>query len=568
VKISQFSVSRYRSIIEAEKITFGENTILIGKNNEGKSNILRAISTAIDAIRFYSVYGDGRDVRIRRNYATSSRSSGFRYNWAADFPIPLQEGRSKNAKTRFRIDFGLTDKEVDEFHQKFNLALNSQLPVVIEISSMGEIDLSFAKPGKGNISFRKKAKEICGYLVDKIDFVYVPAVRTDKDAMQMVTELLRSTLAELEQQPAYEKAVNEILNVQKPALDRIALDVGNRLKRFIPSIKSVSIDTSIRRLYSSLLRDIDLVIDDGVATQLDAKGDGIKSLVALSLFHSNPATGKSRIIAIEEPESHLHHGAVHELKRVLRDLSQDGQVIISSHNPSFVDRESLSDVILVEGGRAAKLKSIEKLRLSLGVLVSDNLINSEFSIVCEGPFDARAMKSVLSSISPRLKSFIANGTIVFDDLSGAAKLSYRIQTLNRDVFRYFVILDNDEAARAAIVSALKSSIMLDADYSLLRVRGNQDAEMEDCLNTDALRPLIQSTYGLDIAGSAFGGKQKWSTRMKSGFESSGKLWTPELERALKESACSLFDEKPLEKMREPAVQLFRTIAGILESRMA
>lgn len=568
MKISQFSVSRYRSIIEAEKISFGENTILIGKNNEGKSNILRAISTAIDAIRFYSVYGDARDVRQRRNLAASVRSSGFKYNWLADFPIQLQDTKGKNKKTRFRIDFELLDSEVSDFYKKFSLALNSQLPVVIEISSSGEVELSIAKPGKGNISFRKKAKEICEFIVETVDFVYVPAVRTGNDAMQMVTALLRSTLSELEQQPAYQNAVTEIQNVQKPALEKIASDIGIRLKRFIPSISSVSIDTSIRRLYSSLLRDIDLIIDDGVATHLDAKGDGIKSLVALSLFHSTPTAGKSRIIAIEEPESHLHHGAVHELKKVLRDLSRDGQVIISSHNPSFVDRESLSEVILVEGGRAAKLKNIEKLRQSLGVLVSDNLVNSEFSIVCEGPFDARAMKSILSSISPRLKSFIANGTVVFDDLSGANKLSYRIQTLNRDVFRYYVLLDNDDAARSAVKSALASAILQDADYSLLRFRGNQDAEIEDCLQTDALKPLIQSAYGLDITSASFGGTKKWSDRMKSGFEASGKIWTLELERALKEAACSLLDEKPLEKMREPAVQLFRTIAGVLESRLA
>ena len=322
----------------------------------------------------------------------------------------------------------MTDTEVDEFHKKFGLTLNSQLPIVIEISAAGDLELRVAKPGKGNISFGKKVRDICGFITEKIDFVYVPAVRTDRDAMQMVADLLRSTLVDLEREPAYQSAVNEIQKAQKPTLDKIADDIGVRLKKFIPSIKSVSIDTSIRRLYASLSRDIELVIDDGVATQLDAKGDGIKSLVALSLFHSNPVVGKSRIIAIEEPESHLHHGAVHELKRVLRDVSKDGQVIISSHNPSFVDRDSLSNVILVEGGRAERLKSIDKLRKSIGVLVSDNLTNSEFSIVCEGLYDAKSLKSILSSASPKLKTLIANGTLVFDQLGGAGKLGYRVQT--------------------------------------------------------------------------------------------------------------------------------------------
>jgi AAA15 family ATPase/GTPase len=425
LKITQFSVSRYRSIIEAEKITFGQHTILIGKNNEGKSNILRAIRTAIEAIRYYSVSIDGRNPRGRRLYTAEGRTLAFRFDWTSDFPIPLQEAKAGNKKTRFRIDFGLDDSEVDEFHEKFNLTLNSQLPIVIEISQSGDLDLSIAKPGKGNISFGKKVKEICGFITEKIEFIYVPAVRTDKDAMQVIADLLRSTLLEVERQPEYQRAVDEILKAQKPTLDRIANDIGDRLKKFIPSIKSVSIDTSIRRIYTSLSRDIELTIDDGVATHLDAKGDGIKSLVALSLFHSNPTLGKSRIVAIEEPESHLHHGAVHELKRVLQDLSSDGQVIISSHNPSFVDRDSLANVILVDGGRAEKVKSIEKLRRSLGVLVSDNLINSEFSIICEGRTDSRAIRHILSSISSRLRSLIASGALVIDDLHLNFRTGYR-----------------------------------------------------------------------------------------------------------------------------------------------
>jgi len=427
MKITQFSVSRYRSIINAEKISFTQSTVLIGKNNEGKSNILRAISVATKAIGYYSVYGDEKRIRGRVSSALQ-RTRGFTFDWPSDFPIPLQN-KNRNKKTRFRIDFSLDDSEVDEFYQEFSLKLNGILPISIEIGPSGDLELGIIKPGKGGVSFGKKTKEICGFIQKRMDFVYVPAVRTDRDAIQMVSDRLRAALHRIEMQPEYIKAVEEIQIAQKPILDQIARDVGGQLKKFIPSVKYITIDTSERRIFSSLSRDIELIIDDGVATQLDAKGDGIKSLVALSLFHSNPALGKSRIIAIVEPESHLQHGAVHELRRVLGDLSKDGQVIISTHNPSFVDRENLSSVILVEEGRAEKVKSIDRLRSSLGVLVSDNLSNSEFSIVCEGAYDARALRIIFSSLSNRLKTLIANGTIVFESLGGGAKLNYKLATL-------------------------------------------------------------------------------------------------------------------------------------------
>ena len=44
MKLSDFSVVNYRSITTARKIKTNNMTVLVGKNNEGKSNILRALT--------------------------------------------------------------------------------------------------------------------------------------------------------------------------------------------------------------------------------------------------------------------------------------------------------------------------------------------------------------------------------------------------------------------------------------------------------------------------------------------------------------------------------------------
>ena len=78
-----FSVTNYRSITTAHKIQMSNLTVLVGKNNEGKSNILRALSLAMDIMRYYS-----ENPRISH---ISIRSLRVRYNWESDFPISLQE---------------------------------------------------------------------------------------------------------------------------------------------------------------------------------------------------------------------------------------------------------------------------------------------------------------------------------------------------------------------------------------------------------------------------------------------------------------------------------------------
>ena len=48
--LKEFSVTNYRSITKAHKISLGDLTVLVGKNNEGKSNLLRALDTSMSII--------------------------------------------------------------------------------------------------------------------------------------------------------------------------------------------------------------------------------------------------------------------------------------------------------------------------------------------------------------------------------------------------------------------------------------------------------------------------------------------------------------------------------------
>jgi putative ATP-dependent endonuclease of OLD family len=51
MKLVQFSATNYRSITSAHRITFKNITVLIGRNNEGKSNLLRALEAAMNLLK-------------------------------------------------------------------------------------------------------------------------------------------------------------------------------------------------------------------------------------------------------------------------------------------------------------------------------------------------------------------------------------------------------------------------------------------------------------------------------------------------------------------------------------
>src|SRR3569833_3282695 len=88
MELVSFSVTNYRSITAAYKLPVKQATILIGPNNEGKSNILRALVTALEVLQSLG----GRRItggRIRTYY--DNRETYF---WPHDFPISLKEKKN------------------------------------------------------------------------------------------------------------------------------------------------------------------------------------------------------------------------------------------------------------------------------------------------------------------------------------------------------------------------------------------------------------------------------------------------------------------------------------------
>ena len=53
MQLTSFSVSNFRSITAAKKVNLANYSVLVGANNEGKSNILHALAIGLEAIEAY-----------------------------------------------------------------------------------------------------------------------------------------------------------------------------------------------------------------------------------------------------------------------------------------------------------------------------------------------------------------------------------------------------------------------------------------------------------------------------------------------------------------------------------
>lgn len=523
MRLIRFSVTNYRSITTAHKIQMSNMTVLVGKNNEGKSNILRALSLAMDIMRYYS-----ENPRISHMSINSLR---IRYTWESDFPISLQE-RKPNGTSSIDLTFELTDDELQAIRTTTGIRLNSYLPIRV---SLGKTDAIIDIPKRGTPAFANTANKqrIIQFVCNKIDFNFIPAIRTDSDAIRVLERLIERELYSLEETADYINATATIERLQQRILDNISGRIIVPLQTFLPSVRNMNIHILKEQRRAALRRNIEVIIDDGTPTSIQSKGDGIKSLTALAMLNISNRPDRVSVIAIEEPESHLHPEAARQLYKTISDLSENYQVILTTHSPLFVNRTKLQENIIVDGGKAIPVKKIKDIREVLGTIVSDNLINAENILVVEGEEDKIVLEKLLSNMNEKIKRAMLNGTFVIDYVGGAGNLPYKL-SLHRSIqCKYHILLDDDDAGRAAGEQAELQGFATIRNITYTKCNGSPNAELEDCFAATAYNQAILNEFGVNLDVSEFRGNGKWSDRVASCFRSQGKQWGDRIEKKVK-----------------------------------
>lgn len=525
MRLSSFSVVNYRSITNARKIQTNNMTVLVGKNNEGKSNILRALTLAMDIMKMYS--SDPRSLRLSANYLKNRT----RYVWERDYPLSLQE-RNPNGFSSIELDFELNTGDISAIRGLTGIRLSGHIPVRVSINH-SSVKIDIPKRGTPAFSNVENKLKIIEYVCSKIDFNFIPAVRTEHDALRVVELLIEKQLLTLELNPEYIEATHTMERLQQDVLNGISAQLVGPLQEFLPSVRDVQIHLQKDQRRSSLRHSANVIIDDGTPTPLQQKGDGIKSLTALAMLNIPTSRDRVSVIAIEEPESHLHPESARQLYETINALSVNHQVVLTTHSPLFVNRSNLKENIIVDSGKATPVKKIKDIRDVLGTKVSDNLINAEHVLVVEGEDDKIALEKLLPQMSESIKKAIQNGTLIIDDMSRTGNLPYKLSFYRNLQCKYHVLLDNDDAGRRAGQDAETQGLLNTRNTTYTMCNGSPNAEFEDCLEKATYVEAVLSEFGVDLNVAEFRGNKKWSDRVAECFKSQGKQWNDTMEKRVK-----------------------------------
>ena len=120
------------------------------------------------------------------------------------------------------------------------------------------------------------------------------------------------------------------------------------------------------------------------------------------LAQTYEARANEYIFLIDEPGIHLHPAGQKDLVKVLEDLSMKNQIIFTTHSPFMINRNYPQRVRLVQKSREgtrvdseAYRQNWKPLRKSIGLMIGDLFFFSEGGIILEVPKEKLAFKNKL-----------------------------------------------------------------------------------------------------------------------------------------------------------------------------
>ena len=131
MRLQAFSVKNFRSIHDTAEIRLNNNCIvLVGANNEGKSNLLQALNIAFSIL-------DG-SITISRRFRSMRYSRVNSISFENDFPI--QKANDEEKIIEFKLIFSLSEEDFDKSH----LFTETSKEIVVNISIQPPRNMSFS----------------------------------------------------------------------------------------------------------------------------------------------------------------------------------------------------------------------------------------------------------------------------------------------------------------------------------------------------------------------------------------------------------------------------------------
>jgi len=362
--ISRINIKAYKSIFELSLSIDPKVSVMIGANESGKTNTLRAMESFKPNAPFsnnltcqYSdYYYQGKCPEISIEFSNFSRENRRKLTLLAEVFKSAEKFTVSKSGPDF-TDYQVTVK--DEIVPVSNMQrLLEHLPKFLYFDNISllknRVDLATLQNGDQNYDTERNLLKIGG-LQDNFEILFEDSTRgrrASEEASRLITQQIRRVWS---QEPTIELKLNVNGNV-------LYIDISDGTTVYdTPESRSLGF-----RWYLSFYINF-------IAQTFEAKAN-------------------EYFFLLDEPGIHLHPAGQKDLTKVMEDLSIKNQLVFTTHSPFMINREFPHRVRLISKGREgtkvdshAYRENWKPLRRSIGLMIGDLFFFNDSSLIVEVP---------------------------------------------------------------------------------------------------------------------------------------------------------------------------------------
>ena len=478
-------------------------TVIVGRNNCGKSNVLRAIALALDPD---FPFDKASDLPAQKVWAWPTVTLVFGvpgHTGPEKTLLKYAEAYERSVKKGARVQTYATDGQVHLQVQYSGSGDGYRRTERIKIKGVG-----------GRQGSAEDREKVLRQLRSVVHFVLLESGQSLEAMLEgRFKEILHSVIrdhlrAELDQARA--DRGEYVRKLQDELLAPLRIQVAEQLAGVFPEITATELSPGVSDVERAIA-EVTIQLTDSASTPLSRKGTGVRGGVLIAMLRYLAAqTRRTMIFAVEEPEAFLHPAAQRALSRDLLSLGmqRDVSLIATTHSPFMVPRHSDLKVIALDKDMAGRTRvlaeglgaerSTELLGPLFGDLASAAIFErtTEFDpstnavVLVEGETDCTYLRACVTATG---RTDLVDG-LVIESVNGTTNLLARVsQLLAVAPCHVVALLDNDEEGRKA-QKLIKDSLKLRPKEQVLHYGEFFDAayrwEAEDLFPASVLTEWI------------------------------------------------------------------------------
>ncbi len=466
MKLIEIRVRNFRSIEAEQHFQIPGRMTLVGPNNSGKTNLLRAIQVLFTGQS--NTYGYARDTDL--TFGVGKARTSITATFDGD---PASEPEIY--------------KGIDELHElQGTKRTDSQLNLTLYFTETNTPVYSFfpnikrPKAGAQAAQYSRTHIDLLNRLLSGFSLHYVPSA---KSVNQIYLELLT---------PFLRRKVSKVIEPYLSQIDDSLKEAADALNAELKKAQLTNYEASFSlpgQSIEALVSGFDLMIADPQKTPIHQKGMGIQTTALLAAFRwitkQETAEGREVLWLLEEPESYLHPHLASNCNSILENLAEDAAVVKTTHSMAFVpqDPKYVSGTSLNAKNRTEIVsyktfsEAVSAIRTALGIKFSDFYNLAIFNIFVEGPTDRELFGWVLSKLPKEAYPLSFVRQAKFEDFGGVTHLSgflratYQFIRLEHACVTVFDGDDAGEKARKELQAYFgQNSIPFEANKHFVSVR--------------------------------------------------------------------------------------------------